>query len=481
MENKKIIRSLFYKFTERFAVKFIGLVIGIVLARLLTPEISGQVALLEVFVNFSLLLIEDGVNSALIQSRTADEKDYSTIFIITLGLATCTLVLIEISAPLIAEFYRSPELMSPLRFYAFSLIFGAINSIQVARMQREMRFREMMYCNLAASLIAGGLGIWLAYRNAGLWALVTYHFTQIIVSCLAVFCVLRWIPRGGFSADSARRLGGFGIKMLAASAAQNLYLSLRSLIIGKYFSAEDLGYYDRGRNFSYTISVNMDAAIRSVMFPVLSRTQDEKEQFRSIMRRMSQLGSFAVFPVMMGLAAVSRPLVRVLLTEKWMRTAPILVILSIGEAQIPLTSANLISLKSLGRSDLYAKQELVRRAIMLVILALSVICFDTIEAIAAGFAVSAWLDVWVTSLPIKRLMNYGFLDQLRDVWKSGVSAVLMGAVVYAVGFLPLPQVLLLLIQVFCGAAVYLGISLLWKNDSMLYILSIVRKRGSTAG
>ena len=478
MEKSKVIRSLLYKFTERFAVKFIGIVIGIILARLLTPEINGQVALLEVFVNFSLLLIEDGVNSSLVQSRTAEERDYFTVFVITLGIAGTALILLQLFAPLIAAFYRSRALVRPLRFYAFSLLFGAFNSIQVARMQREMRFRELMLCNLAASLLAGALGIWMAYHGAGLWALVTYHFAQIVVSCLASFLVLRWIPRGGYSAESARRLGGFGLKMLAASAAQNVYLSLRPLIIGRRFSAADLGYFDKGRNFSYTISVNLDAAIRSVMFPVLSRAQDEREQFHTIMRRMNQLGAFVIFPVMLGLAAVAEPFIRLLLTDKWIAAAPILVILSVGEAQIPLTSANLIALKSLGRSDLYVKQEFLRRGLMLAILIISVVFFNSVEAIAVGYSISAWLDVLVTSLPIKKLLNYGVLDQLKDVWKSGLAAVLMAGAVYALGVLPLPSALLLLAQALCGAAIYLLLGFALKNESLLYFLSALRRRGA---
>ena len=153
-----------------------------------------------------------------------------------------------------------------------------------------------------------------------------------------------------------------------------------------------------------------------------------------------------------------------------------LVILSIGEAQIPLTSANLVALKSLGRSDIYARQELVRRAIMLVILVLSVVCFDSVEAIAVGYSISAWLDVWVTSWPIKKLLGYGMLDQLRDVWKSGLSALVMGGAVYALGFLPLPTAALLAVQIVFGGAVYLLLNLALKNESLLYLLTAVKNR-----
>ena len=476
MERGKIVRSLIYKFTERFAVKLIGFVLGILLARLLSPEIVGQVALLEVFVNLSFTLIDEGINSALVQTKNADERDYTTVFIITLGLAALVIAVLQAAAPAIAGYYRSPEITLPLRVYAFSLLFSSFNSIQVAKLQREMRFREMMLCNLAATVIAGFVGVALAYKGAGLWSLVTYHFGQIVLSCLAALLVLRWLPHGRFSRESARRLGGFGLKMLGASVVSNLYNSLRPLIIGRRFTTADLGYYDRGQKFASTISLNLDTAIRSVMFPVLARSQDDTEQFRAILRRTKQLGCFVVFPVMFGLAAAAEPIVRLLLTEKWLPAVPFLVLLSIGEAQVPLTSSNLVALKSLGRSDLYAKQEILRRVLMLIVLAVSVLAFDSVVAIAVGFVFSAWLDVWVTSLPLKGLLGYSFLAQVRDTWKSALSSLLMAAAVWALGHLPLSGIAGLLLQIVAGGALYLILNLVLKNESLVYLLSVVKRR-----
>ncbi len=476
MERGKIVRSLIYKFTERFAVKLIGFVLGILLARLLSPEIAGQVALLEVFVNLSFTLIDEGINSALVQTKKADERDYMTVFVITLGLALFAVAVLEAAAPAIAGYYRSPEITLPLRVYAFSLLFSSFNSIQVARLQREMRFREMMLCNLAATVIAGGLGVALAYRGAGLWSLVAYHFGQIVLSCLAALLVLRWLPHGRFSKESAKRLGGFGLKMLGASVVSNLYNSLRPLIIGRRFTTADLGYYDRGQKFASTISLNLDTAIRSVMFPVLARSQDDTEVFRAILRRMKQLGCFVVFPVMFGLAAAAEPVVRLLLTEKWLPAVPFLVLLSIGEAQVPLTSSNLVALKSLGRSDLYAKQEVLRRVLMLLVLAVSVLAFDSVIAIAVGFVFSAWLDVWVTSLPLKGLLDYSFFAQVRDTWKSALSSLLMAAAVWALGRLPLGGIAGLALQIIAGGALYLLINLVLRNESLVYLLSVVKHK-----
>ena len=476
MEKSKVIRSLIYKFTERFAAKVIGFVIQILLARLLAPELFGQVVLLQTVIDFFVLVIENGVNTSLIQSPKVSERDYFTVFVITLALTGATFLVMQAAAPLLADFYRSPGLTAPMRFYALSLLFSGFNSIQTARMQREMRFREMMFCNLSATVLAGTLGVVLAWRGAGIWALVGYSFAYIVFVCIFTFLVQRWVPHGGFSKESARRLGGYGLRMMAASAVENLYISLRPLIIGKFFSAAELGHYKQGQQFSHTISINMDAAIRQVMFPVLSRAHDEKEKFIDIMRRMNKLGSFVIFPVMFGLSAVAKPLVLLLLKEQWLPTVPLLAILSIAEAQIPLTSANTVALKSLGRSDLYAKQEVLRRVLMVAVLVISIVGFRSLTAIAIGYAISAWLDVIVTSLPIKRLLGYGALDQFRDVWKNGVSAALMFAAVRAVGLLPLPTALLLLVQVVCGAAVYIALNLILKNDSLLYILSMLRQR-----
>jgi len=475
MDKAKIVKSLIYKFTERFAVKGIGFVISILLARLLAPEIFGQVVILTVFANLAMTFIEGGLSTALVQSREVDSRDYSTVFLITLLLATVIVVLMQPFSPLVAAFFNSPGIGKPLRIYAFSLFFSAFNSIQVARLQREMRFREMMFCNLGATLVAGALGVLLAYRGFGLWAMVAYYFAQVAACCLIMLAVMRWIPRGGFSLDSAKRLYGFGLKMLAASIITTLYNDIRPLIIGKRFSTADLGYYNRGQTFASTVSLNLDAAVQSVMFPVLSRIQDDPGQLLGMFRRTKRLGAFLIFPVMLGMAAVAEPMVRLLLTDTWLPAVPFVVLLSIGEAQVPLTSTNLIAVKALGRSDLYARQEVLRRVLMLIVLAVSVLGFHSVTAIAAGFVLSAWLDAFVTLLPIKKLLGYGMAQQLGDIWKSALAAVVMAAAVYAFGLLPLPLLPKLLLQVILGAAVYLLAGLLLKNESLQTLLAALRR------
>ncbi len=476
MEKASVIRSLVYKFTERFAVKGIGFVISLLLARLVAPELFGEVALLMVFVDLSLVLIEGGLNTALVQSREVDDRDYSTVFLITLALSCVMIALLQLAAPVIARYYKSPDMVTPLRVYAFSLLFSSFNSVQVSRMQREMRFREMMFCNLAATVAAGAAGIFLAWRGAGLWALVAYYFAQIVSVCLAMIFCLRWAPGLRFSSASAKKLYGFGIKVLAASVITTLYNNLRTLIIGKRFSTADLGFYNRGQIFSSTVSNNLDAALRAVMFPVYSRSQDDPAQLLAMLRRTKQIGTFVITPVMFGMAAVAEPMVRLLLTDVWLPAVPYVVLLCIGEAQITLTSSNLLATMSLGRSDLYARLEVLRRSLMLIVLAVSVLVFRSVFAIAAGFVLSAWLDAFVTLLPLKKLLSYGALDQLRDIWKSLLAACVMAVAVYAFGLLGLPLLPKLLLQILLGAAIYVLCSLLLKNESILYLFSLLRRR-----
>ena len=481
MEKKTVVKSLIYKFTERFAVKGIGLVIQIVLARHLLPEYFGQLTLLIVFSDLSLVLIDGGLNTALIQSREVDDRDYSTVFFITLALSAVMIAVLHLAAPAIARYYKSPALVMPLRVYSFSLILSSFNSIQMARLQRELRFREIMFCNLAAAVAAGVFAVALMYAGAGLWTLVAYYFMQVAACCLAMLLVLRWFPHGRFSPDSARRLYGFGIRMLAASLIQSLYYNLRSLIIGKKFSTTDLAYYDRGQRFSSTLSVNLDTAIQNVMFPVLSRSQDDPEQLRALFRRTKMLGAFVIFPVTLGLAAVAEPLVLLLLTEKWAPCVIYVQLLCAGDMMMPLITSNLIALKAMGRGQTFARQEMARRAVMLSLLLVSVIAFHSVPVIAASYALGVWLDVLVTSVPMKKYLGYTLLDQLRDVWKSFVSALVMAAAVYLLGTLALPLALKLALQVLLGAAVYAGLSLLLKNESLTYTLTLLRGLRHKAG
>jgi len=474
MDKSKVITSLIYKFTERFAVKGLGLVISIILARLLGPESFGQIAIMMVFINISLILIEGGLNVALVQSKEIDDRDYSTVFYISLVLSAVLIGILHILAPLLARLYHSPEITEPLRAYAFALIPLSFNSIQIARMQREMRFKELMVCNLLACVGAGIVGIWLAMEGFGLWGLLAYYVAQIIISGAAMFLCVRWLPRSPFSMDSARRLYRYGIRILGTSLITVLYSDLRPIIIGKKFSTQQLGYYDRGQRFSTTVSVNLENAVQSVIFPVLSRVQDQPERFCAMLRKTRTLAAFVTFPLLLGMASVAEPMVKLLLTEEWLPCIIFIQLLCVAESQLPITSANLAAIKATGRSDLLLKLSVVRFGLMLFILIVSVVAFDSMLAITLGYIISAWLDTLITSALIHKMLGYRITKQFADIWKSGLSSLMMAAAVLLFAKLPLPLFVSFCLQIMLGAAAYVLFNLLLKNESLMYMLDTVK-------
>lgn len=475
MKKALVISSLIYKTVERFSVKALGFVIGILLARQLSPDVYGQIAIVNVFVNLSQSIIEGGLGTALVQSKETDDRDYSTVFFICMAMSVVMTGIVYVGAPFIAAYYDSPDILMPLRVYAFSVFFSSFGSVLTAKIQREMRFKQMMVCSLIATIVSGSVAVALAFSGAGIWTLVTYYFSHTVVNCTCMVIIMGWLPKLQFSVKRAKELYSFGWKMLASSMLCSLYYDLRSLIIGKRFSTEDLGYYDRGQQFPNTVNFALDASVQSVMFPVLAQSQDNKEQMRRMMKRTVSLGSLLVFPAMIGLAIVAEPLVSLLLTDKWLPCVPYMQIVCV--AQIPglIDSSNLVSIKSMGRSDIYMKLEFVRRVAMLVILALTVIIFDSVIAIAYSYALCAWLDVIAVSVPNKKLIGYGIADQIRDTWDILLAAVIMGATVYLIGLAPVMPLIKLILQILGGVIVYIIACLVLKIDIFMYALDMIKK------
>ena len=475
MNKATIIKSLIYKSLERFSVKGLGFVISILLARMLSPEVFGQIALITVVINLSLSIIEGGLGTALVQNKDVDEGDYSTVFYICMAMSVLITAIVFAGAPLVASYYKSPELLLPLRVYIFSVFFSSYASILMARMQREMRFKQILYCSLTATCVSGLLALVLAFAGAGIWTLVVYYFSHTVVNCLAMFAAVRWIPRLTFSVARAKVLYGFGWKMLASSLLCSLYYDLRSLIIGKRFSTEALGYYDRGNQIPFVISSALDSSVQSVMFPVLAKAQDDKGALRGILRRSLTLSAFLIIPAMIGLSAIADTFIRLLLTDKWLPSVVFMEVLCIGHAASALTAPNLVAIKAMGRSDIYMKLEFVRRVLMLAVLAITVFAFDFVIAMAYSFALSAWIDAIVCAIPSGRLLGYGVREQFKAVAKIILASVLMGVSVWAVGLLTMPLLLKLVAQIATGVIVYIILCWLLKVDSFLYILDQMKQ------
>lgn len=474
MNKNSIVKSLIYKSLERFSVKGLGFVISILLARMLAPEVFGQIALITVVINLSQSIVEGGLGTALVQNKDVDDRDYSTVFYICMAVSVVITLVVYAGAPLIAEYYKSPEMLLPLRVYIFSVFVSSYDSILMAKMQREMRFKQILYCSLTATCISGTLAVGLAFAGAGIWTLVVYYFSHTIVNSLAMFVAVRWVPRLTFSVSRAKELYSFGWKMLASSLLCSLYYDLRSLIIGKRFSTEALGYYDRGNQIPFVISSALDSSVQSVMFPVLAKAQDKRGEFKGMLRRSLTMSAMLIIPAMLGLSAISDTFIRLLLTEKWLPAVAFMQVLCIGHAASALTAPNLVAIKAMGRSDIYMKLEFMRRILMLAVLLITVLAFDSIIAMAYSFALSAWIDTMVCSIPNGKLLNYGFIEQFKDVWRTLLAAVIMSVAVWAIGLLAMSLFMKLVVQILTGIVVYIILCLLLRVEGFSYALNMIK-------
>ena len=475
-EKKNSVASSFaYKFIERISVKFIGLVIGIILARLLDPDVFGLLTIITVFINLAQTFVQSGLGIALVQNRSTTRDDYSTVFYISLAMATVFTVILFVAAPFIADFYDSDQIIWPLRAFSAALFIGAMSSVQVAKLQREMKFNLMMRCNLTATIVSGAAGIAAAYMGAGLWALVIYHLAQMFIASVAMFIVDRWHPELVFSKERAKVLFGFGWKLLVSSLIATLYVDLRALIIGKKYSTEDLAYYNKGQQFPDMIANTIDVSIQSVMLPVMSAEQDNSRKVAEITRKALSLSMFGVLPMMCGLAAVAETLIPLLLTEKWNASIPIMCIFCFSAMAFPIKTTNLSVIKALGRSDMFMRNEMVRRIVGVTILLISVFVFDSVMAIAIGYLINAWIDAFIIICSSKKLIGAGFIKQLSWSWKTAVSGFIMLACVYMMNGLDISRPLLLTIQIITGVVIYVLLSILLKNQSFTTILTKVKE------
>ena len=475
MKHKSVLWAFIYKFSERIAVKGLGLIISVILARLLAPEIFGLLAIIEVFINLANTFISSGLGTALVQNSTTKEEDYSTVFFLSFGIAIVANMILFVCAPAIGAFYKNDMIVWPLRVLSVALLFGALNSVQVAKLQREMRFREMMVCNLVATVLSGAVGVAAAFGGLQLWALVIYHVASTVVTSVGLVICSKWHPKWFFSVTRAKEFWGFGWKMLVSALLCSLYNDARSLIVGKRYSTVELAYYNKGQQFPSVLSSTLDTSFQSVMLPVMSRAQKSKELLNDYLLRSIALSSLAVIPAMLGLAAISKTFFPYLLTEKWNQSIPLLYIFCISYLFIPIQTPNLSLVMAAGRSDLYMKLEIIRRIVMLAILLPSIFCFHSGMAIAVGFLVSSIVDTFVIVAGTKRITDLGLGMQLSKIWKIFLSGFIMAVVVFFMNDLALHPLLLLISQIAVGAAVYIGALALMKEKMLFEGIGMLKK------
>lgn len=473
MQNR-IVSGLLWKLLERLGVQGVQFVLQIVLARLLDPDHYGILSLMVIFTNLANIFVQRGFNTALIQNRDVTDEDYSSVLWVSVSISIGMYVVLFFAAPWIAEFYDMPDIIVPFRVLSLMLIPGAFNSVQLAKISREMNFKQVFRSNLAAIIIAGIVGIVLAYMGAGLWALVAQSLTNVIVACIVMWFTVKWRPQLICNFSRIKVLFSFGWKLLVSSLLDTLYQDLRSLVIGKKYDSGTLGYYNRGKQFPQFIISAINGAVQSVMLPAMSEKQDDRTQVKNLMRNSITLSAYIIFPMMAGLAAVAETLVELLLTEKWLPCVPYMQVYCFTLAFYPVHSCNLQAINAMGRSDLFLKLEIMKKTYGIAVLAIAVYCFDSPLAIAMTGLITTWIGWFVNAYPNKKLVSYSYFEQIADILPNLVMSLLMCVVVLTIGNFEMGIILTLILQVIGGIMIYVLLSVLIKPRAYVLLMEKIR-------
>lgn len=472
--SNSIKSGLLWKLLERFGVQGFQFVLQIILARLLAPEHYGVLSLMIIFTTLANVFVQNGFNTSLIQSKDVDEEDYSSVFWVSLGIAGVLYAVLYFSAPLIAAFYDMPSIVTPFRVLALMLFPGAFNSVQLARVTRELNFKKIFWGNIGGIVVSGAVGIVLAYMGAGLWALVAQTLLNVTVSCIVMLFMVRWVPHFIINWNRVKVLFSFGWKLVVSSLLDTLYQDLRSLVIGKKYDEGTLGFYNRGMQFPQFIIGAINSSIQAVMLPVMSQKQDDKSEAKELMRTSMTMSAYIIFPMMAGLAAVASPLVSLLLTDKWLPCVPYMQIYCFTLAFYPVHSCNLQTINAMGRSDLFLKLEIIKTLYGVTLLVVAVFCFDSPIAIAMTGIITTIISCFVNASPNKKLIGYSYVEQMKDILPSFVLAITMFVVVLLIGQLGVGNILTIIIQVACGVVFYIGCSHILKLQPYKILISMLK-------
>ena len=411
--KQKTIKGASWSFVEQILTRGVNFVIGIILARLLSPTDYGLVGMLGIFIAISQLFIDGGLTSALIRTKDASDRDFSTVYIINLTLSFVFYAILFFCAPLVAGFYGQPLLKPLMRVIALILIISSVASIHGTLLTIRVDFKTKSYISIAAAILSGAAGIFCAYKGMGVWALVAQTLTSAIVMTLMTLALVRWMPKLVFSKESFKRLFSYSSKLLAASFISVVYDNAYPMVIGKRFTAADVGQYTRAGQFPGVANNTITSALNRVAFPVLSQIQDDNERLLNVYEKYIQLSCFMIFPVLLWLCGCSRPLVSFLLTDKWLACVPLMQILCFSLLTNGITTINLNLLYVKGRSDLVLRLEIIKKTIAFIILFVSML-FD-LKVMCYGQVLYSFIALSLNTIYTKKILGYGLFQQVRVV------------------------------------------------------------------
>lgn len=472
--RQETFNGIIWKFMERICAQGISLVISIILARLLMPDDYSVVSIVTIFFAFCNVLISGGLNTSLIQKKNSDILDYSTILHISMLMATVMYIVMFFAAPHIAELYDKAILIPLIRVMGITFFVNSFKGVICAKVSHDMQFRNFFFATIIGTVISSVIGIVMALQGFGPWALVAQQMSNSVIDTMVLFSTTKFRFVFAISFRRFKGLFKYSWKLFIASVVSTVYDEAKPLIVGLKFTAADLAFYNKGASFPGLLNSTVSNTLSGVLFPALSKLQDDKNALLSAVRRYIKVSSFIIFPLMTGLFVVSDTFVRVILTEKWLPIVPFMQIFCFCYMFELVQTGNLQVFKAMGRTDISLITEIAKKSIYFLIILAFVSFSDNAIAFAFANIMCTGVATLINTYPNRKLLGYSYRYQLIDISKNLLPALIMGVCIYVVGFISMNSLLLLILQVIVGIIVYLAISVILKNENLNYILDFVK-------
>ena len=472
--KNKVIRGVAWSAVEKFARQGLLTLFSILIARQLTPADYGLVAMLSIFLVIAQIFVDSGFVEALIQKQDRSEVDFSTTFWFNIGVAVVVYLLLVGISPFVAIFYGVPLLEDLFIWMSLLFVINAFRTVQQAKLNIAMDFRRQAWISIIAISVSGGVGLWMAGNGFGVWTLVWQPLLQNFLNVVLLWVSAGWMPSLVFSKQSFRELFGFGSKLLLSRSLHAIYANGSFLLIGKFYSPAATGLYSQSMQMTSFVPTAINDVIARVAYPIECELQDKEEELQSRFYQMLRMTCFLLFPLMMGLAALAEPVVRLLLTEKWLDAVPLIRILCFAWIWWPASNMSWQLLNAKHRSDYCLKAEIIKKIIALLILIVSL--FGGIQVVCVGMTLYYVVDVYVMTCFTRRVLpKITFSGEMRALLPLLLRSIVMGLVVYSLRYFIDSDIPLLIVGVGVGILVYITIALLTRSGEMNYLLSMMRK------
>lgn len=471
--QQKTFSGMIWTFLKNFSLEGFAFIQGIILARLLVPEDYGLIAMTQIFFAISGAFIDSGFSTALTRKVNRTELDYSTVYVTNVCLTAFFALLLCLGAPWIADFYHEPILKKIVTANAILLVLNSFNAVQATRMTINLQFKERSIISVIVNITIGIATIIMAFMGYGVWALIYPNFLAPVMYLILYQKYQHWFPKLQFSWKIWKEFFGFGSNLLLSGLLNTIFNNIYPLVIGKFFSASTLGYYTKASSYSKLPAHTFQNVMGQVTFPILCSIQEDENRLRDAYRRLIRASAFVVFPMLVGLAALAKPFIIVLITEKWATSIPYLQILCFALMWYPVHALNLNLLKVKGRSDLFLRLEIIKKLLSVCIIFISVPL--GIIYMCYGRVVSSLLALFINTYYTGKLIQVGFLKQMQDLTPTLLYSLSMGAIVwFVIQWIP-NMVLQIIIGVLVGVVYYLGIAKLTKSADLEYAILLLKE------